>query len=93
MVIRQSVESNEWYGIEYKKAQNEVPAPKKDEFIKSASSDLPLPTKGYVDNVIKDALKNIKEGVNVQDNRRIVTLYSNIIGENPFIRELNEYYG
>lgn len=44
---------------------------------------LPAPTKIYIDNVINNALDNISRGNNIEDNKRIVRLFSNLIRENP----------
>ncbi|MBQ3034374.1 MAG: hypothetical protein IJD28_08325 [Deferribacterales bacterium] len=50
-----------------------------------------IPTKGYIDKVINRALNNIKNGENVAENRRILSIFSNIIGENPISQELRAY--
>lgn len=50
-----------------------------------------MPTKGYIDKVIAQALTNIKNGENVSENRRILAIFSNITGENPITKELNAY--
>ena len=50
-----------------------------------------IPTKGYIDNVIEKALSNIKNGENIAENRRILNIFSNILGENPISKELNAY--
>lgn len=44
---------------------------------------LSAPTKIYIDNVINNALDNISRGNNIEDNKRIVRLFSNLIRENP----------
>lgn len=44
---------------------------------------LSTPTKIYVDNVINNALDNIARGNNIEDNKRIIRLFSNLIKENP----------
>lgn len=41
------------------------------------------PTKIYVDKVINNALNNISQGNNIEDNKRIVRIFSNLIRENP----------
>ncbi len=48
-----------------------------------SSKTLSAPTKIYVDNVINNALDNIARGNNIEDNKRIVRLFSNLIRENP----------
>ncbi len=55
------------------------------------SSVANMPTKGYIDKVIAQALTNIKNGENVSENRRILAIFSNITGENPITKELNAY--
>lgn len=50
-----------------------------------------LPTKGYIDKVIAQAVANIKNGENVSENRRILNIFSNITGENPITTELKAY--
>lgn len=49
----------------------------------NAPKILATPTKIYVDKVINNALDNIARGNNIEDNKRIVRLYSNLIRENP----------
>ncbi len=44
---------------------------------------LSTPTKIYVDNVINNALYNISCGNNIEDNKRIIRLFSNLIKEDP----------
>lgn len=44
---------------------------------------LSTPTKIYVDNVINNALDNIARGNNIEDNKRIIRFFSNLIKENP----------
>lgn len=44
---------------------------------------LATPTKIYVDKVINNALDNISRGNNIEDNKRIIRLFSNLIQENP----------
>lgn len=44
---------------------------------------LSTPTKIYVDNVINNALDNISRGNNIEDNKRIIRFFSNLIKENP----------
>lgn len=51
-----------------------------------------LPTKIYVDSVIKGALKNIELGNNVEENKQIIRLFSNIIEENPAETLMRAYY-
>ncbi len=59
--------------------------------LSSRSRNLNMPTKSYIDNVIEKALKNIKNGENVAENRRILNIFSNIAGENPVEKELKSY--
>ena len=54
----------------------------KDDFTFSTPKTISTPTKIYVDKVIDNALKNISKGYNVEDNKRIVRLFSNLINEN-----------
>lgn len=54
----------------------------KDDFMFSTLKTISTPTKIYVDKVIDNALKNISKGYNVEDNKRIVRLFSNLINEN-----------
>ena len=44
---------------------------------------LSTPTKIYIDNVINNALDNIARGNNIEDNKRIIRLFSNLIKKNP----------
>lgn len=48
-----------------------------------APKTLSTPTKIYVDNVINNALDNIARGNNIEDNKRIIRFFSNLIKENP----------
>lgn len=48
----------------------------------SSLKTISVPTKIYVDKVIDNALDNIAKGNNVEDNKRIVRLFSNLINEN-----------
>lgn len=47
------------------------------------SKTLSTPIKIYADSVINNALDNIARGNNIEDNKRIVRLFSNLIKENP----------
>ncbi len=49
---------------------------------KSSLKNINAPTKIYIDNVISNAIDNIKKGNNIEDNKRIVRLFSNLIQEN-----------
>lgn len=40
-------------------------------------------TKIYIDNVINNALDNISRGNNIEDNKRIIRLFSNLIKKKP----------
>ena len=53
-----------------------------DTYSKSSLKTISVPTKIYVDKVIDNALDNIAKGYNVEDNKRIVRLFSNLIKEN-----------
>lgn len=44
---------------------------------------LSTPTKIYIDNVINNALDNIARGNNIEDNKRIIRLFSSLIKKNP----------
>ena len=51
-----------------------------DEYIKSKEINMPM--KIYADNVIKDALRNIESGNDVDRNIRLVRIFSTILQEN-----------
>lgn len=53
-----------------------------DTYSKSSLKTISVPTKIYVDKVIDNALNNIAKGYNVEDNKRIIRLFSNLIKEN-----------
>lgn len=53
-----------------------------DDMYQSILKTISVPTKIYVDKVISNALNNIAKGNNVEDNKRIVRLFSNLIKEN-----------
>ena len=50
---------------------------------RSSLKTINAPTKIYIDNVITNALDNIARGNNIEDNKRIIRLFSNLIQENP----------
>lgn len=53
-----------------------------DTYSTSSLKTISVPTKIYVDKVIDNALDNIAKGYNVEDNKRIIRLFSNLIKEN-----------
>ncbi len=53
-----------------------------DDIYQSSLKTISVPTKIYVDKIISNALDNIAKGNNVEDNKRIVRLFSNLIKEN-----------
>lgn len=61
---------------------NEENVTNQDTYSKSSLKTISVPTKIYVDKVIDNALDNIAKGYNVEDNKRIVRLFSNLIKEN-----------
>ncbi len=62
-----------------------------DNNLQGKKSTVNLPTKGYIDKVIAQAVTNIKNGENVAENRRILNIFSNLAGENPITTERKAY--
>lgn len=50
------------------------------------------PVKIYAESVIKNAVKNIEKGLDVEENKKIIRIYSNIIKENPENILRNKFY-
>lgn len=63
---------------------NDTPTQEKElNMDRSSLKTINAPTKIYIDNVITNALDNIARGNNIEDNKRIIRLFSNLIQENP----------
>ncbi len=69
--------SNDEYAVEKERVNTDTFS------ISQTPKTLSTPTKIYVDNVINNALENIARGNNIEDNKRIIRFFSNIIKENP----------
>ncbi len=69
---------NSFYNAEIEKNTNIISqAPSNDEYAAVEQDNI------YVDNVINNALYNISCGNNIEDNKRIIRLFSNLIKEDP----------
>lgn len=80
MLKNTSLPSNDENVISENKVQENTAIPQ--DTYSSSLKTISTPTKIYVDKVINNALDNIARGNNVEDNKRIVRLFSNLINEN-----------
>lgn len=71
----------------------EVPAFKEENNNSSnISYNFSSPVKIYAESVIKNAVRNIEKGLDVEENKKIIQLYSNILKENPEKILRNKFY-
>lgn len=66
--------------------------PETDTFIRNKSENFSSPVKIYAESAIKNAVKNIEKGLDVEENKKIIRIYSNIIKENPENILRNKFY-